>query len=88
MAMNSFFLGGLHVQPLDDPAVATVLVGTDHHRHPTTFYRDPLVLQLTELVEYGLKENKDHLSLPHLQSYKLYYAYLLAEMGFMESASK
>ena len=85
---HSFFACALHLQPLDDPTATTVLVGTDHHRHPTTFYKDTLALQLTELVEYGLKENKDHVTLPHLQSYKLYYAYLLAEMGFVESASK
>lgn len=75
---------------LDDPHAAIVLLGVDHRRYPTTFSRDEDAILLTEVYEFATSvlTGNAAASLPHLQSFKLQHASILAESGFKAEAQQ
>ncbi|KAI9357987.1 Sec23-binding domain of Sec16-domain-containing protein [Zopfochytrium polystomum] len=80
--------------PLNGPDgsnTRVVLLGVDHLRKPTTFSRNFHALHLTEIFEYSqtLMNNLGTAGcLPHLQAYKLTYAWWLADHGFGDISTR
>ncbi|KAH8695118.1 putative COPII vesicle coat protein Sec16 [Talaromyces proteolyticus] len=74
----------------DDAQAAIVLLGTDHHRFPATFFRDEDAIALTEVYEFATSVLAGNPSaiLPHLQPFKLQHAYILAENGSRNDAQQ
>lgn len=68
----------------DDPHAGVVLFGADHIRFPFDYSRDFDSILLTEIYDFAttvLASSAIPTVSPHLQSYKLYHATLLAENG-------
>ncbi len=68
----------------DDPQVGVVLLGADHLRQPFDYSRDLDSILLTEVYDFArtiLASSSAATVSPHLQSYKLYHAMVLAEYG-------
>ena len=68
----------------DDPQVGVVLLGADHLRQPFDYARDLDSVLLTEVYDFArtiLAAASAVTVSPHLQSYKLYHATILAEYG-------
>ncbi|KAI8924152.1 Sec23-binding domain of Sec16-domain-containing protein [Entophlyctis helioformis] len=77
--------GGSHGQAL------VTLVGANHIRQPSTFFRDPVMLYLTEAVEYACTLTGSGgvaNGFPHLQAFKFWYATYLSDLGYTELATK
>jgi COPII coat assembly protein SEC16 len=72
----------------DDPQTSVVLLGTDHLKYPTTFFRDEDAIALTEVYEYATSvlAGNTAAALPYLQPFKLQHAYILADKGFRSEA--
>uniref|UniRef100_A0A093XUX8 Protein transport protein sec16 n=1 Tax=Talaromyces marneffei PM1 TaxID=1077442 RepID=A0A093XUX8_TALMA len=72
----------------DDPQASIVLLGVDHLRFPTTFFRDEDAIALTEVYEFAtcVLAGNTAAVLPYLQAYKLQHAYILADKGFKSEA--
>lgn len=69
----------------DDPQVSVALLGADHLQHPFDYGRDLDSILLTEVYDFVrtvLASFSAATVSPHLQSYKLYHAMILAEYGF------
>ncbi|KAL1970269.1 hypothetical protein VTN77DRAFT_5429 [Rasamsonia byssochlamydoides] len=75
---------------VDDPQAAIVLLGVDHRRFPFTFWHDDDAILLTEVYEFATSvlAGNSAAVLPHLQSFKLQHAYLLAEKGLKSDAQQ
>ena len=74
---------------IDDPGVSVVLLGADHLLHPFDYARDFDSILLTEVYDYActvLASATAATVSPHLQSYKLYHAIMLAEYGLRSEA--
>lgn len=75
----------------DDPQVGVALLGADHIRQPSDYGRDMDSILLTEVYEYALTTlaaSSAATVSPHLQSYKLYHAMILAEHGHKTEAQQ
>ncbi|KAL8871636.1 MAG: hypothetical protein Q9174_002577, partial [Haloplaca sp. 1 TL-2023] len=75
----------------DSQQAAVVLLGADHQQQPLDFGRDLDSILLTEVYEFGRAVLAPTATLsvsPHLQSYKLYHAMLLAEHGYRVEAQQ
>ncbi|OKL63109.1 hypothetical protein UA08_01392 [Talaromyces atroroseus] len=72
----------------DDPQSSIVLIGTDHLKYSTTFFRDEDAIALTEVYEFATSvlAGNTAAALPYLQPFKLQHAYILAEKGFRNEA--
>ena len=73
----------------DEAHMGTVLLGADHTNQPFDFGRDIDGILLTEVYEFAtsvLAPSPSTTALPHLQSFKLQHAILLAEGGQREKA--
>lgn len=75
----------------DDPQVSVALLGADHLQQPFDFGRDLDSILLTEVYEFSrtvLAPSSAATPSPHLQSYKLYHAMILAEYGYKLEAQQ
>ncbi|KAL8700237.1 MAG: hypothetical protein Q9201_005555 [Fulgogasparrea decipioides] len=75
----------------DDAQVSVALLGADHQQQPFDYGRDIDSILLTEVYEFTRSVLASSASLsvsPHLQSYKLYHAMLLAEHGYRSEAQQ
>ena len=75
----------------DDPHVGVALLGADHLQHPFDYGRDLDSILLTEAYDYArtvLTSSSAATVSPHLQSYRLYHAMILAEYGFKTEAQQ
>lgn len=75
----------------DDPQVSVALLGADHLRDPLDYSRDFDSVLLTEIYDFArtvLASSSAATVSPHLQSYKLYHAMILAEYGYKTEAQQ
>jgi len=75
----------------DDPNAAVALFGADHVSSPFTFWKDTDAILLSEVYELALSLAPTPTApsiIPHLQSIKVYHAFLLAESGYRTEAHK
>lgn len=75
----------------DDPQVSVALLGADHLQQPFDYGRDLDSILLTEVYEFArtaLAPSSASTVSPHLQSYKLYHAMILAEHGYKSEAQQ
>ena len=75
----------------DDPQVSVALLGADHLRDPLDYSRDFDSVLLTEVYDFArtvLASSSAATVSPHLQSYKLYHAMILAEYGYKAEAQQ
>ncbi|CAF9943366.1 MAG: vesicle coat component [Alectoria fallacina] len=75
----------------DDPQVSVALLGADHLQQPFDHGRDLDSILLTEVYEFArtvLAPSSAATVSPHLQSYKLYHAIILAEHGYKSEAQQ
>lgn len=75
----------------DDPNAAVTLFGADHIYSPFTFWKDTDAILLSEVYELALSLAPAPATptvIPHLQSIKVYHAFLLAESGYRTEAQK
>ena len=75
----------------DDPQVCVALLGADHLRHPFDYGRNMDSILLTEVYDFArttLASSSAATVSPHLQSYKLYHALVLAEYGHKTEAQQ
>ena len=75
----------------DDPQVSIALLGADHLQQPYDYGRDVDSILLTEVYDFArtvLASSSQATSSPHLQSYKLYHAMILAEYGYRTEAQQ
>ena len=73
----------------DEAQMGVVLLGADHTHQPFDFGRDADGILLTEVYEFAttvLAPSPSLTALPHLQSFKLQHAILLAEGGQRDKA--
>ncbi|KAL8674352.1 MAG: hypothetical protein Q9168_001212 [Polycauliona sp. 1 TL-2023] len=76
---------------LEDAQASVSLLGADHQQQPFDYGRDLDSILLTEVYEFARSILASSASLsvsPHLQSYKLYHAMLLAESGYRSEAQQ
>ncbi|KAL8861386.1 MAG: hypothetical protein Q9178_002259 [Gyalolechia marmorata] len=76
---------------MEDAQANVVLLGADHQQQPFDYGRDLDSIFLTEIYEFARSVLASSASLsisPHLQSYKLYHAMLLAESGYRSEAQQ
>lgn len=75
----------------DEPQVSVALLGADHIRHPFEYDRDIDSILLTEVYDFSrtvLASSSAATVSPHLQSFKLYHAMILAEYGYKSEAQQ
>lgn len=75
----------------DDLQVSVALLGADHLQQPFDYGRDLDSILLTEVYDYActvLAPSSAVTVSPHLQSYKLYRAMILAEHGYKSEAQQ
>lgn len=75
----------------DDPSVNVVLLGADHLQQPFDFTRNLDAILLTEVYDFActvLASSATVNASPHLQAYRLYHAFLLAEYGYRSEAQQ
>lgn len=75
----------------DDPQVNIALLGVDHIQNPFGYNRDFDSILLTEIYDFAstlLAPSAVNTFSPHLQSYKLYHAMILAEYGYRSEAQQ
>ncbi|KAL8680549.1 MAG: hypothetical protein Q9186_003240 [Xanthomendoza sp. 1 TL-2023] len=75
----------------EDAQASVALLGADHQQQPFDYGRDLDSILLTEVYEFARSVLASSASLsvsPHLQSYKLYHAMLLAESGHRSEAQQ
>lgn len=75
----------------EDNQASVALLGADHQQQPFDYGRDLDSILLTEVYEFARSVLAASASLsfsPHLQSYKLYHAMLLAESGYRSEAQQ
>ncbi|KAL8751820.1 MAG: hypothetical protein Q9184_005938 [Pyrenodesmia sp. 2 TL-2023] len=75
----------------EDAQASVALLGADHQQQPFDYGRDLDSILLTEVYEFVRSVLAPSASLtvsPHLQSYKLYHAILLAEHGYRSEAQQ
>ena len=75
----------------DDPQVSVALLGADHLQQPFDYGRDLDSILLTEVYDFActvLAPSSTATVSPHLQSYKLYHAMILAEYGYKSEAQQ
>ena len=75
----------------DDAQVSVALLGADHLQYPFDFGRDFDSIVLTEVYDFArtvLSPSTVATVSPHLQSYKLYHAMILAEYGYKSEAQQ
>ena len=75
----------------DDPQVSVALLGADHLRDPLDYSRDFDSVLLTEVYDFARTVQASSSAAtvsPHLQSYKLYHAMILAEYGYKTEAQQ
>lgn len=85
-AQSSGLFGGV-----DDNQVRVALIGADHITYPLDYCRDMDSILLTEAYDFSLTVLKPSIAKtfsPHLQSYKLYHALILAEYGYRSEAQQ
>lgn len=85
-AKSSGLFGGV-----DDPQVSVALIGADHISHPLDYCRDLDSILLTEIYDFAITVLTPSIAKtfsPHLQSYKLYHALMLAEYGYRSEAQQ
>ncbi|KAI9688295.1 MAG: Protein transport protein Sec16B [Bogoriella megaspora] len=82
-ARNLAYFGGA-----DDPLSNICLLGADHVNQREELGQDLDSILLTEVYEFALSLGSSSPIIPHLQSYKLYHADLLAENGFKSEAQQ
>lgn len=75
----------------DDSQVNVALLGADHLQKPFDYGRDLDCILLTEVYDFAqtvLTQSSAATVSPHLQSYKLYHAMILAECGYKSEAQQ
>ena len=75
----------------DDSQVSVTLLGADHLQQPFDYARDLDSILLTEVYDFArtvLAPSSTSTVSPHLQSYKLYHAMILAEYGYKIEAQQ
>ena len=75
----------------DDSQVSVTLLGADHLQQPFDYARDLDSILLTEVYDFArtvLAPSSASTASPHLQSYKLYHAMILAEHGYKIEAQQ
>lgn len=75
----------------DDSQVTVALLGADHLVQPFDYGRDMDSIILTEVYDFARTVLASSLAAtvsPHLQSYKLYHAMILAEYGYKSEAQQ
>ncbi|KAL8661906.1 MAG: hypothetical protein Q9202_005188 [Teloschistes flavicans] len=75
----------------EDAQASVALLGADQQQQPFDYGRDLDSILLTEIHEFirsVLASSASLSTLPHLQSYKLYHAVLLAEHGYRSEAQQ
>ncbi|KAL9004109.1 MAG: hypothetical protein Q9188_003053 [Gyalolechia gomerana] len=76
---------------IEDSQASIALLGADHQQQPFDYGRDLDSILLTEVYEFVRSVLTPSASLsvwPHLQSYKLYHAMLLADHGYRTEAQQ
>ena len=75
----------------EDPQISVALLGADHIEHPFDYGRDVDSILLTEVYDFArtvLSSSSVATVSPHLQSFKLYHAMILAEYGYKAEAQQ
>ena len=75
----------------DDSQISVTLLGADHLQQPFDYARDLDSILLTEVYDFArtvLAPSSTSTVSPHLQSYKLYHAMILAEYGYKIEAQQ
>ncbi|CAB4447046.1 unnamed protein product [Rhizophagus irregularis] len=77
------------ISGFDAPNVRFTLLGNDYTQNLliNNFYNWQS-LRMTEIYEFGLSLNNSDGGLPHLQAYKLLYAWWLADCGYLNEARR
>jgi hypothetical protein len=79
---------------LGNPATRLFLIGAGTPQSCPTFYKDPDTVVFTEIAEFALslatpsKGQEPFAGLPHLQAFRLLRASSLAELGYVQLASR
>ncbi|CAI2177494.1 10668_t:CDS:2 [Funneliformis geosporum] len=76
------------ISGFDAPNVRFTLLGTDSHNLPISNFHNWQSLRMTEIYEFGLSLNNNDGGLPHLQAYKLLYAWWLADCGYLNESRR
>ncbi|KAJ6251957.1 secretory 16 [Anaeramoeba flamelloides] len=64
-----------------------VLIGGNHHNKKNKrYFIRPETIQLTQIYEYAKRLSNSQFKLAYFAVYKLFYAYFLAEYGFLKKA--
>jgi hypothetical protein len=72
---------------LDTPNVRMVLLGADHQK--SNYAKHTEALRMTEVLEFALSlrnNGNNNGGFPHLQAYKLAYAWTLLDHGHVQAA--
>ncbi|CAG8490049.1 7141_t:CDS:2 [Funneliformis caledonium] len=73
----------------DAPNVRFTLLGMDYtHNLSISNFHNWQSLRMTEIYEFGLSLNSNDGGLPHLQAYKLLYAWWLADCGYLNESRR
>ena len=75
----------------DESQTSVALLGADHLQQPFDYSRDLDCILLTEIYDFAqtvLGSSSAATVSPHLQSYKLYHAMILAEYGYKSEAQQ
>ncbi|OLL24933.1 COPII coat assembly protein sec16 [Neolecta irregularis DAH-3] len=76
-------------EAIDAPKKNMVLVGASHEKYPFDFYRDHDAIKLSEIYELVKCNGPTGMQgIPHLQAYKLYYAWILSDFGMTSTAQR
>lgn len=73
---------------VDSPRSKLALLGVSHSTNPFHYFRNLQAILLSEVYEYLLRLQNSSLVLAHMQSFKLYFALLLTDYGFVDESQK
>ncbi|GES88543.1 Sec23-binding domain of Sec16-domain-containing protein [Rhizophagus clarus] len=77
------------ISGFDAPNARFTLLGNDYTQNlPINNFYNWQSLRMTEIYEFGLSLNNNNSGLPHLQAYKLLYAWWLADCGYLNEARR
>lgn len=92
-----YLLADLALGPIDNPSTRIVLLGADHkrkrptnatqqHSFPSNFVVNMEAIQRSEVYEWAKVLGNSQYVLPGIHPYKLVYASLMADLGFIDVA--
>ncbi|KAJ2992297.1 vesicle coat component [Globomyces sp. JEL0801] len=89
--LTSFIVDGPgSLSGIENPKSKIVLINGNHIKYPTSFFRNPELIRLTEIVEsyLMLKGQWGTSTMPYFQAYKLWYVGYLADLGLVEQSAR